>query len=388
VGTPASTINRRQTVATKLYGYDWWPTTGGPDPRPYEAVADALTEAGTSLVLVQNQLDPLPASDVQQLPPEGEYNDLRLREVLRDRGIRCFEATSMFFQPDVYRQRPDLHPIGADGTEHVPVGWYVGLCPSSEEYLEQRARQLQQVAADLQADGLFLSFIRFPGFWETWTPGTERAAIREYCFCPRCRLRFARETGIKLPDDLGRAAAILQGPLRDEWTAWKCELIATTVRLVREAVTQVAPSIEIMINLVPPFIGGGLDGIGEEVLGQRVESLAAVAEHFEVMVYHQILKRRPRDWIPAVVTTLRSRTARTIIPCLQVRPTYLDGIYAQARRSPDIGLDEFRECVTAVAASPADGIMTYHWADVLTEDAASGGQYSAALHEFAAPLLP
>jgi len=134
--------------------------------------------------------------------------------------------------------------------------------------------------------------------------------------------------------------------LRGEWTAWKCELIATTVRLVREAATQVAPGIEIMINLVPPYPGGGLDGISEELLGQRVESLATVAEHFEVMDYHQILKRRPRDWVPAVVTALRDRTARTIIPCLQVRPTY-------------------------------------HWSDVLAADAANSGQYSAALHEFA-----
>jgi hypothetical protein len=77
----------------------------------------------TTVVLVRNQLDPIPASDVQQLPPEGEYDDLRLREVLRDRGIRCFEATSMFFQPDLYRERPDLRPVGANGAEHVPIGW-------------------------------------------------------------------------------------------------------------------------------------------------------------------------------------------------------------------------------------------------------------------------
>jgi len=28
-------------------------------------------------------------------------------------------------------------------------------------------------------------------------------------------------------------------------------------------------------------------------------------------------------------------------------------------------------------------IMTYHWSDILAEDATAGGQYSAALHEFA-----
>jgi hypothetical protein len=379
-----STARSQPIVATKLYGYDWWPAQAGPARSKYEAVADALAEAGTTMVLAQNQLDPLPASDVQQLPPEGEYDDLRLREVLRDRGIRCFESTSMFFQPEAYRQRPDLRPVGADGTEHVPVGWYVGLCPSSEEYLDQRLRQLQRVAADLSADGLFLSFIRFPGFWETWTPGTERSSIREYCFCPRCRHRFAIQTGISLPADPASAAAILQGKLRAEWTAWKCELIATTVRLVREAVAQVSPSIEIMINLVPPFTDGGLEGVGQEVLGQRVESLATVADHFEVMVYHQILKRRPAEWIPAVVAALRDRTARTIIPCLQVRPTYLDGIYAQARRSSLIGPHEFQECVDAVAASLASGIMTYHWSDVLAEDAATGGRYTSALREFAA----
>jgi hypothetical protein len=381
VGTPMRTSSTRRLVATKLYGYDWWPA-GEADGDPYEAVADALAEAGTSLALVQNRIDPVPASDVEQLPPGGEYDDLRLREELRERGIRCFEAISMFFQPAVYRHRPDLRPVGADGAEQVQLGWYVGLCPSSEEYLEQRARRLQRVTADLHADGLFLDFIRFPGFWEMWTPGTDRAAIREYCFCARCRQRFGLQTGIKLPDDLGQAAAILQGPLRAVWTAWKCELIATTVRRVREAVTQVAPETEIMINLVPPFIGGGLDGVSEDVLGQRIESLATVAEHFSVMVYHQILKRRPGDWIPEVVTTLRNRTARTVIPCLQVRPTYLDGIYAQARRRPDIGPEEFRDCVDSVAASPADGIMTYHWSDVLAEDAVTGGQYSAALREF------
>jgi hypothetical protein len=378
-----ATGSGRSIVATKLYGYDWWPTHGrGPDHRRYEAVADALAAAGTTLVLGQNQLDPLPTSDVHQLPPQGEYDDLRLRELLRERGIRCFEATSMFFQPDVYRRRPDLRPVGPDGAEHVPTGWYVGLCPSSDEYLEQRARQLQRVAVDLHADGLFLSFIRFPGFWEAWTPGTGRAGITEYCFCPRCRSRFARETGIELPADPPAAASILQGPLRAEWTAWKCELIATTVRLVRDAVTGASPGIELMINLVAPFTGGGLEGVGEEVLGQRVEALAAAAEHFEVMVYHQILDRRP-EWISAVVGTLRNRTTRTIIPCLQVRPTYLDGIYADAHRRAEIGPEEFHECVSAVAASAADGVMTYHWSDLLAEDAISGGEYSAALREFA-----
>jgi hypothetical protein len=101
-----------------------------------------------------------------------------------------------------------------------------------------------------------------------------------------------------------------------------------------------------------------------------------------VMVYHQILKRPPAEWIRAVVTDLRGRTTRTITPCLQVRPTYLDGIYAAAGRKADIGPQEFRSSVSAVASSDADGVMTYHWSDVLLEDARNDGAFSAELRQF------
>jgi hypothetical protein len=369
-------------VATKMYGYDWW--TGG-----YEATADALAAAGTNLVLAQNPLDPLPASDVAQVRPGGDYDDLRLRRELRARGIRCFESTAMFFQPDDYWRHPDLRPVGADGTQMQPADWYVGLCPSSEEYLEQRVRLLRRVVTELEADGLFVSFIRFPGFWETWTPGTDRKAVTEYCFCSRCRRRFSRETGHAVPDDARSAAALLQGELRPEWTRWKCDLITGVVRRVREAVLEVAPGTEVMINKVP-FIGAELGGfselgdVGEEVLGQRAESLSEVTDYFEVMVYHQILMRAPATWIPEVVSALRARTTRAIIPCLQVRPTYTEGIFAGAGRRPQIGPAEFREAVTATAASGADGIMTYHWSDVLGEDATSNGAFSRALAHYAA----
>lgn len=365
-------------VATKMYGYDWW-------AGRYEATADGLAEAGTNLVLAQNPLDPLPASDVQQVRPDGDYDDLRLRRELRARGIRCFESTAMFFQPRHYRQRADLRPAGADGAEMTPADWYVGLCPSSEEYLDERVRLLQRVVTELEVDGLFLSFIRFPGFWETWTPGVKRSAIREYCFCSRCRQRFSRETGHRLPGDVRPAAALLQGELRPQWTRWKCDLITGVVRRVREAVQEVAPGTELMINKVP-FTGGELGGVSEEVLGQKVESLAEVAEYFEVMTYHQILMQAPATWIPAVVAALRARTRRKIIPCLQVRATYTDGMYAAAGRSPGIGPGEFREAVEAVASSQADGIMTYHWSDVLREDAASDGAFSGALRRFATAM--
>jgi hypothetical protein len=159
-----------------------------------------------------------------------------MREELRSRGLRSFEATAVFFQPEVYRTRPDMRPIDENGDVMEPFGWYVGLCPSNPEYLAERAARIEEVGSALQPDGLFLSFIRFPGFWELWMPDTERSEIREYCFCDRCLSRFQEEMGIVLPDGSTRErAAILQHELRVEWTAWKCGLIVEVIRTLKAA---------------------------------------------------------------------------------------------------------------------------------------------------------
>ncbi|MCL2782188.1 MAG: putative glycoside hydrolase [Actinomycetia bacterium] len=371
-------------VATKLYGYDWWPVPGGAPASAAEAgraaLADALEAAGTTMVLAQNQLDPLPASDVGQHAPPAPYSDLALRAALRARGIRCFESTAMFFHPQDL-DRPGLRPIGADGSAMAPADWYVGLCPSDERYVEARIALLRRVVIELEADGVFLSFIRFPGFWERWTPGVDRSEITEHCFCPRCRRRFSAQTGAELPDGARAAAALLTGPLRAEWTDWKCAVITGVVARAREALREVSADVELMVNIVP-FVGPEFGSLGERLLGQRIESLAAVADHFEVMVYHQILKQSPPDWIPRVVGAVRDRTERTILPCLQARPTYLDGIFAADGRDPEISAAEFGAAVAAVASSAADGVMTYHWSDVTGQDAVSGGAFSAALRHY------
>lgn len=365
-------------VATKLYGLDWWPEVSS---DPYQECADALQEAGVNVVLAQNYLDPLPGSDVEQGSPPVGYDDRWLREKLRSRGIKIFEATAVFFQPRAYDSLPHLRPVDAAGAPQPRVDWYVGLCPSSEAYIEERAKLLQRVARQLEPDGLFLSFIRFPGFWETWVPGVDRGKIPEYCYCQRCLSRFSQETGHRVPRDAPSAAALLQGELRAAWTGWKCNLVAGVVGHLRQAVREVIPDIELMVNLVP-FSKEELGGAVEELLGQRVESLTPFVELFEVMVYHQILKRDPRKWIPKLVADLRSRTDRSLVPCLQVRPTYLEGHHASARRRSMIGPEEFESCVEAVQSSGAGNIATYHWTDLLLEDKASAGAFSAALRGF------
>jgi len=47
-----------------------------------------------------------------------------------------------------------------------------------------------------------------------------------------------------------------------------------------------------------------------------------------------------------------------------------------------IPIEEFETALGTIAASPADGVMVYHWKDFLEDEALGGGRMSAALRAF------
>ncbi len=374
------TVRMNRVVGVKSYGFEWRTRFGLSEAE----AARALDRQGFDWVIVQNLIDPLPGSAVSQDGPGLGYDDRRFRDALRQRGLKTFEATAVFFQPEDFRTRPRLRPLDARGAPMEPFGWYMGLCPSDEGYLAERAERLEEVVAAMEPDGIFLSFIRFPGFWELWMPETRREDISEYCFCERCLERFQDETGHQLPvGPTAQRAAILQHELRDAWTAWKCGVIGHVVAVIRAAAARSRPGIEVMVNGLA-FGRDDYAKAGEEILGQRVEAIAAHAEHLELMFYHQILRRPPEPWIARVTAELRGRTERTLLACLQGKAEYLEPLYAAGRRKRSIPVAEFARALRAVAASPAEGVLVYHWTDFLEDELTAGGGFLRALADFKA----
>ncbi len=349
-------------VGVKSYGYDWAHVHG----LSMTEAADRLVRHGADWVLVQNDLDPLPGSAVDQRPPVAGYSDLPFRELLRERGRRVFETTSVFFTPD----EPGLRPIGADGRPFERRSWYVGICPSDPAYLARKAERIAEVVDRLDPDGLFVSFIRFPGFWELWMPETRRSEIVEYCFCERCLGLFSSSTG------MSASVEELMGELRPQWTAWKCGLIAAAVASLRTAAEAVKPGIEVLVN----GFGLGGDDYGnavEEVLGQRFADLDPVVDHYELMFYFQIQRRDPAQWIPRRLAEARRSTGRTVLACLQAGPEYLEPEFAPGRRSPEITPVEWRAALDS--ARDADGVLVYSWRDLLADEARGGDRVRALL---------
>lgn len=365
-------------MAVKSYGFEWSNSYGLTESQ----AASAMARHGIDWAVIQNLRDPLPGTAVAQIMPPPTYDDRRFRDALHHRGIRTFEATAVFFRPDAYAAHPDLQPVNEMGVRMEQFGWYVGLCPTSPTYLAERAAIMEEVVATLEPDGIFLSFIRYPGFWELWMPETKRSEIREYCFCERCLLRFQVDTGIELPDGTtSERASILRHELRAEWTKWKCDVIADVIGTLKLAAQRASPGVEVLLNDIA-MGRGDYDNAVEDILGQSLESMSLHADHHELMFYYQILRREPAPWIAAFVEEARRRTDRTLLACLQTKADYLEPLYATGRRRTEISSEEFSQALGAVSDSAADGVMVYHWKDLLEDEIVADGVMTAALRGF------
>jgi len=356
------------TVGVKIYDNDWFLKYR----LGYREAARLLRDWGVSFVLAQSRFLPMPDSAVEsEVPPDlaGLYascDDRAFRDALADEGIDYWAAACMFFDPQALQADPSLRPLGSDGLPMEKIDWYVGIPPSMERFIARKVAAIEGAVRELEPAGVFLSFTRWPGFWELWGPPHTRYDFPEYSFDIHTLDRFVAEAGVGLPTrEPAQAAAWIGAHAREGWTSWKCRVVVEVIRQVKAACRRVKRDVRIMLNTVP-FGRDDFDQAQEEVFGQRVEWLADVVDIFEVMTYHQILKR-PVGWIPRIGEEVRRRSGRTTVCTLQARPLYLDGLYARDRRSPTLDPGEFAEAVRAVEGSGVDGVVVFVWSDLLEE---------------------
>jgi len=355
----------RLTLGMKIYTTDWHTWYG----LDYDEACDQLRDLGVRFALTLNTRDPAPLSGLpSRVAPALQdratsYSDHRLRGALGARGIAYHAGVSLFYDPARWERDPGLRPMNALGEPMPPNGWYRGLCPSSEAYVEERLDTIRSAIRALDPDGVFLMMVRFPGHWERWVAGYQRGLADEACFCPRCLERFQTDTGISIAAHDRPGLAILAAH-RPHWTAWKCGLIADMVRRARAVVEAAKPGIPVMLNMVP-FRRADFGDAAREIFAQDLERLAPLADAFEIMTYHQVIKRPPA-FITAIASEFASRTHRPVYCTVFTRPRYLDGVYQADGRTPSITADEVGAILDAVAASPAAGVL-FRWEDYLED---------------------
>jgi hypothetical protein len=370
----------------KVYDFRWFMTYG----MDYATAAAALREDGVDTVLTQNRIDPLPTSGVDQdlsgvADRIAHYDDRAWGEALSDAGLRVYQTTATFFDPPALQEFPDARAVDANGNPERGFDWYLGVCPTHGGYLEAKIERLRRVVAELAPDGLFLSFTRYPGFWENWIPDYAFSAADRFCFCPRCRERFAADQSIELPEgDAAAQARFIFERHGPAWTAWRCARIVEAVARIVAAVRAERSDLRIMLNTLPfpaPDFGG-LDA-RREIAAQDVGGLAAWVDRFELMTYLQIL-RRPIDWLGPVVEDARRQLPpdRAVLCTLQAAPLYTEGVHAGRGRAADVTAEEIEAAARVALESGADGLVFYHWTDFL-QDEAEGGRKRRVLRAIA-----
>jgi hypothetical protein len=359
----------------KVYDYQWAATFG----MNVATAAGELARDGVDTALIRNQIDPLPTSGVDQeeyLAAGGvtAEQDRAWSEALRGAGMRVMQTTALFFDPQLLAAFPDARPINADGQPDQGFDWYRGVCPTHEGYLAEKIDRLRRVVGELEPDGLFLSFTRFPGFWENWVPSYAFTAADRFCFCPRCRDLFARDEGVELPggDVAAQARFILErhGPA---WTNWRCARIVEAISRIAAAARRERPHLEIMLNTLafPASDFNGMD-VRREIAAQDLSMLRTVVDRCELMTYLQILDRRD-DWLaPVIADARRDAPDRPLLCTLQVAPLYTEGVHAGRDRPAEISASELERTARAALAAGADGLVFYHWTDFLVDEAEGG----------------
>jgi uncharacterized lipoprotein YddW (UPF0748 family) len=119
-------------------------------------------------------------------------------------------------------RREQRNQVSVDGAAH---DW---LCPSHPENFQLELDSMLEVARKYPVDGLHFDYIRYPG--------------RDKCYCDGCRQRFEADLGRTVAD---WPADCYNGPLREQYAAWRCDRITRLVRAVHDQARQLRPELKI-----------------------------------------------------------------------------------------------------------------------------------------------
>jgi len=251
--------------------------------------------------------------------------------------------------PADYDVHPEVQPIGADG-QPLPVvpGYTAFACPLAHWWRGQRLASIEHLMREHELDGLWLDFIRYPARWER-----PRPTLDQSCFCDESFDGFEELSGLAIPGGTAdqRATWILDEAL-DEWTAWKCSVIADFVAQIRAVVEEARPQ-AILGMFSIPWGPEDFDNAIQRVIAQDFARLARDIDVFSPMLYHTMCGR-PVEWIGEHTLYLTQVTSRPVIPIVQA----VDQPVPMPR-------GEFRRALLEGLAEPSAGVMMYRLQDLV-----------------------
>jgi hypothetical protein len=196
-------------------------------------------------------------------------------------GLNVFAEFNTMHEATYLEDHPDARPVGPDGRVAPPPDGWQGVCPTHPGYRRSRMEAFRQTLRAAPIDGIWLDYHHAQASWEQARPN-----LHDTCFCDRCLSRFARETGVALPDArAAERARRLLGPDRLAWVRWRCGVFADWVREFRTILDRERPA-ALLGTFHCPWSESDYGHAMREKLAIDLKAQAPYLDVLSIMPYH------------------------------------------------------------------------------------------------------
>jgi len=274
------------------------------------------------------------------------------RSLAKKSGVATFIIVPIFFNSEELDKRSDLYAVTAQG-EKASEEWVKFVCPTRQDYRSKMIDYVKSLVRDCDPDGISLDFIRYFVFWEKVYPDRTLGSLPQTCFDASCFGAFEKATGLKIPPDLSETSKKAQWIIAnhlEEWTKFKCAVIAGMIKDLAEAARQVKPDVKINVHTVP-WRREDFGGAMRIIAAQDLALIASLADYLSPMCYHHMLLRPPA-WIHSVVADVSDWTKGQVVPSIQVDKAYIEA---------DLSASEFKAALAEALKPPSRGVVFWNW---------------------------
>lgn len=301
--------------------------------------------------------------------------------LLRQQKAQVYAEFNTMHHAPFLADHPDAAPVGTDGKISPPPSGWQGICPTHAGYRRERMSEFRGVLTQHAIDGIWLDYHHSHASWEQAQP-----ELPDTCFCPRCLKQFQEETGIRLSQQpTAQISERLLGPLRNEWTTWRCAIFTDWVREFREIRDAVRPA-ALLGTFHCPWTDTERGGAMRHKLALDLRAQKAHIDVFSIMPYHaRFGHANDVEWIARQTAALGdflgitgrepgravARGAKRIWPIVQLSDWGEPVSTAQVPSVLDAGTQP-----------PATGVTIFNWGSLHTQTEkveAMGAFYRAAI---------
>ncbi|MBI2621000.1 hypothetical protein HYW61_02125 [candidate division WWE3 bacterium] len=262
-----------------------------------------------------------------------------IRQRLPD--VKIYAEVGVFAGEKLLGEFPDARPVEAFG-KPTSRGRYVGVCPTHKGVREFALNKVSG-SPELDVDGVWLDFIRYPTKWEEPSP-----YILDTCYCDRCIKMFEDFVGESVDkSNVENMFLHIDGSYYHEWLRFKTEQITSFVKETRALIG----SKKLGLFVIPwddSEYGAGI----KRIIGQDFMALANYVDAFSPMLYHKMCGRDV-SWIGEMVDYFW-HVGKPFLPLIQTEP-----------RIAEIGSDEFESALKHASKPPSSGVCIFFLDDLI-----------------------